>query len=151
MALFQVGHPRCRGQAPAHSSPSEITSIPLLVSLTCSAPQVPQQPNNYSCGVYVIHFANVFFSDAEGFTAQIQVLSHPPLSVYCIDPSQCSPSLPKHRSLLYGRLKISHLSEKHCVHLFKSLPLLCCRSPYPISATFHHPNLRCDFPNLGNC
>jgi Ulp1 family protease len=36
--------------------------------------KVPQQPNGYDCGIYVVHFAKTFFSDAETYTKHIQVI-----------------------------------------------------------------------------
>jgi hypothetical protein len=36
--------------------------------------QVPQQPNGYDCGIYVVHFAKTFFSDADIYTTHILVI-----------------------------------------------------------------------------
>lgn len=35
--------------------------------------QVPRQPNNYDCGVYLIHFARIFFQNPAGAMDQILV------------------------------------------------------------------------------
>jgi Ulp1 family protease len=44
------------------------------IHLTYFPLQVPQQPNFFDCGAYVLHFAKTFFSDAEAYTTHIQVI-----------------------------------------------------------------------------
>ena len=50
-----------------HSMAASVCFMSFLVLLLTPCPQVPQQPNDCDCGIYLIHFAQTFLSDPEKY------------------------------------------------------------------------------------
>lgn len=59
---------------------SVVSSILKALLTTTPMKQVPQQPNSCDCGLYTIHFAQVFASDPDFYAALIEVCV--PISVF---------------------------------------------------------------------
>jgi hypothetical protein len=68
---------RIRTPRPSTFTPSQprySPCCPRVLFAHCQLPfEVPQQPNGFDCGIYVIHFMRTFFSDPVAYTTHIQV------------------------------------------------------------------------------
>jgi Ulp1 family protease len=59
------------------------TTNDILSDIRCVVPRVPQQPNTYDCGVFVLHFARTFFSDPPLYCRLMEV------SIFLLWDAQC--------------------------------------------------------------